>query len=753
MMSRRTTVRGALVFAASLIGCHSPDVGEIEPHPDSDTTGIPADVSDALAQLPDAQVLESTDDGIPTFIIGTLAQVGQFQNDNADAASAAIMPMLPKVLAPMRLTTGDLALRLMNVDDSGGRHFRYRQVHSGLEVVGGDLVVHVDVKGAVIGVNGTARGDIADSLGANPVSQSTAVASISSDLRWRGMSVSPMREVYLQTADGKLFKAYEATVSGANALGPVRDKVYTNVETGQVLEVHPQVYFAENRKVYTTNHSTTLPGTLVRSEGGAASSDLDVNGAYDGTGDAYEGYKNFWNRDSYDNAGGVLTSTVHYSSNYCNAFWNGTQMAYGDGNSSQGCAPLARSIDVTAHELTHAVTERESGLVYSGESGGMNEAMSDIFGSFIEAFVNGGKTGTLTIDSGTFLVGEDVIPPFLRNQCDPAADGSSADFWSSTVGNLDVHYSSGVGNLAFCLLSQGGHHPRNKTTFNVTGVGLATAIRIMYEAQTNILTSNAKYANVRTAMEQAATNLGLSQSIKDSVSCAWAAVNVGTPPTSCGGSTPPPPPPGDIVLSNGVPVGNLSGATGSQTFASINVPAGQTTLTVNISGGSGDADLYVRFGSKPTLTSYNCRPYLNGNSETCTFNAPAAGTWFVMLNGYAAFSGVTLKATYSATTGGDPYIQNGVAVTNLSGASGSQQYFRIAVTAGRTLTVKISGGTGDADLYTRFGARPTTSTFNCRPYLNGNNETCTITNTSAGDYYIMLRGFTSYSGVTLLGSF
>src|SRR5262245_56531264 len=111
MMSRRTTVRGSLLLAASLLGCHSPDVGEIEPHPDSDTTGIPADVSDALAQLPDAQVLESTDDGIPTFIIGTLAQVGQFQNDNADAASAAIMPMLPKVLAPMRLTTGDLALR------------------------------------------------------------------------------------------------------------------------------------------------------------------------------------------------------------------------------------------------------------------------------------------------------------------------------------------------------------------------------------------------------------------------------------------------------------------------------------------------------------------------------------------------------------------------------------------------------------------------------------------------------------------
>ena len=83
-------------------------------------------------------------------------------------------------------------------------------------------------------------------------------------------------------------------------------------------------------------------------------------------------------RDSYNNAGAQLKSSVHYSTNYCNAFWNGSQMVYGDGNSSQNCLPLARAQDVTAHELTHAVTENESGLVYSGESGGLNEAMSDI---------------------------------------------------------------------------------------------------------------------------------------------------------------------------------------------------------------------------------------------------------------------------------------------------------------------------------------------------------------------------------------
>jgi serine protease len=205
---------------------------------------------------------------------------------------------------------------------------------------------------------------------------------------------------------------------------------------------------------------------------------------------------------------------------------------------------------------------------------------------------------------------------------------------------------------------------------------------------------------------------------------------------------------------NGVPATGISDATGGMKYWSLVVPSGQTTLTFTITGGTGDADLYVQSGTKPTLTSYACRPYKNGNVETCTFSPPTAGTYYVMLHAYAAYSGVTLTGTYSASGGGgDPYLTNGTAVTNLSGASGSAAYWRVATPAGKTLTIKISGGTGDADLYTRFGARPTTSTYSCRPYLNGNTETCTTTNTSAGDYYVMLRGYTSYSGVSLIASY
>ncbi len=723
-----------------------------------DPSGPPSDVQAALDALPDAQVLLYTQDGLPLYIVGELGKVGPMQTDDAAVADSMVRPTLQPVLSAFRLASSDLALRKLNVDENGHRHLRYTQSFNGIPVIGGDLVVHVDIKGAIYSVNGTARGDISTALGQSPISQTAATAAIRGDARFTGLDVTQQRTVYLQTADGVMHKAYEGTAAGMRGQNPARDTVYVDQDTGEIVAVHPQIFFAENRKVYSAGNGSTTPGTLNRSEGQAATTDIDVNAAYDNTGSTWEAYKGFWNRDSYNNAGGALISTVHYSSNYCNAYWNGTQMVYGDGSASQGCAPLARSMDVTAHELTHGVTQNESNLAYSGESGGLNEAMSDIFGAFAEAWVDGGKNGSLALSTNTWLVGEDVISGGLRSMCDPASDGVSKDIWTSSVGSFDVHYSSGVGNLAFCLMTKGGTHPRNKTTTQVPAIGMEKAIRIFYKAQTDVLTSNANYATMRTAMEQSTTALGYDQATKDAVGCAWAAVGVGSAPATCGGgggggggTTP-------GALQNGVAVTGVSGATGSQQTWTLAVPTGQTTLTFTITGGTGDADVYVSSGSAPTTTTYQCRPYKTGNDETCTFTPPSAGTYYVMLDGYAAYAGVTLKGTYSATGGGgggtgDPYLTNGASVTGAAGAASSAAYWRVATPAGKTLTVKISGGTGDADLYTRAGARPTTATYACRPYLTGNTESCTQTNTVAGDYYVMVRGYTAYSGVTLIASY
>ncbi|WP_374562623.1 M4 family metallopeptidase [Ideonella sp.] len=706
----------------------------------------PADVAQALGALHSVDVIQATPDGVPTFLRGDLGQAPQLNAAALSATELTMRPVLAPALAALRLRPAALKLRKVNVDSMGSLHLRYNLTHRGIDVVGGDLVVHVDGKGRVFAINGMARGDIAASLGSHDVGESAVHPAVMADARFAGMATTPPRRVYFMTPHGAIHMAYETVVTGQRGQDPVRDKVYVDVDSGTILGVHPQIYFAENRKVYSANNGTSIPGTLKRSEGQAATSDVDVNAAYDGTGATYESYKAFWNRDSYNNAGAALISSVHYSTNYCNAYWNGTQMVYGDGNSSQGCLPLARGQDVTAHELTHAVTENESGLVYSGESGGLNEAMSDIFGAFTEAYVDGGKTGTLAVSSDTWKVGEDIISPALRYMNDPAADGASKDYWVSGVGNVDVHYSSGIANLAFYLMSQGGTHPRGKSNINVTGVGMAKAIRIFYEANVNILTSNANFLAAGNATVQAAVNLGYPLADQISVANAWQAVGVAVPTPGGGGG-------GETVLTNGVPLSNQSGATGVQAFYKIDVPAGQTTLTFTISGGTGDADMYTKFGAKPTLSTYDCRPYKTGNAETCTVNAPAAGTYYVMLNAYSAYSGVTLTATYSGGGGGgDPLLTNGQAIT-VSGASGSAQYWRINTPAGKTLTITITGGTGDADLYTRFGSRPTTSTYLCRPYLSGNNETCTVTSTSAGDYYIMLRGYSAFSGVSLKASY
>ena len=708
----------------------------------------PADVASALNALPSVDVVHAAPDGVPTFVRGDLGHAPSLNAADLAGTQLAMRPVLAPVLAALRLRAADLRLRKINVDANGNQHLRYDQTHLGLDVVGGDLVVHVDGKGKVFAMNGTARGDIPAGLGLRDIGESAVHPLVVADTRYAGMATTPARKVYFVSPEGLVHMAYETVVTGSRGQDPVRDKVYVDVASGAILAAHPQIFFAESRRVYSANNSTSLPGTLKRSEGGAATTDTDVNAAYDGTGATYEAYKAFWNRDSYNNAGAALVSSVHYSTNYCNAFWNGTQMVYGDGNTSQGCQPLDRAQDVTAHELTHAVTENESGLVYSGESGGLNEAMSDIFGAFTEAYVDGGKTGTLAVSADTWKIGEDVLAPALRYMNDPAADGASKDFWTSTVGNVDVHYSSGIANLAFYLMSQGGTHPRGKSTINVAGIGMDKAIRVFYEANVNLLTSTSKFLAAGNASVQAAVNLGYTLAEQTSVANAWQAVGVAVPTPSGGGGG------GDtdVVLANGMPVTGLSDVTGGQKFFKLDVPAGQSTLKFTISGGTGDADLYTKILAHPSLSVYDCRPYLNGNSETCTYNAPAAGSYYVMLRAYAAYSGVTLTGTYSAAGDGVAALTNGVPVS-ISGAAGSVQYWKINTPAGKKLTVSITGGTGDADLYTRFGSKPTTSTYLCRPYTNGNNETCTVASTSAGDYYIMVRAYAAYSGASLKASY
>ena len=507
-----------------------------------------------------------------------------------------------------------------------------------------------------------------------------------------------------------------------------------------------------------------------------------------------------------------LVMRVHYSSAYENAFWDGTTMNFGDGAST--FYPLV-SADVAGHEVSHGFTEQHSNLTYSGQSGGMNEAFSDMGGEATEYYWKG---------TNDFLVGPEIFKASgaLRYMANPTQDGGSIDNAANYTSSLDVHYSSGVYNKAFYKLA------------TTAGWDTPKAFKVMARANQLYWTPSSTFNSGACGVETAATDLGFT---KADVTAAFAAVGV-----SCAGGGGG----GDSVggpLTKGVAVTGIHVATaGNAVVYTLAVPAGSTNLTFNTSGGTGDMDMYTKAGSAPTDTVYDCRPYVSGNTESCTVAAPVAGTYYVRMKAYSAFTGVSLTANYTAggtntaptanftssvsgltatftdsstdpqgnatitghswnfgdgttSTTTSPSHTYGVAgtytvtetVTDSGGLTGSKSAsvtvtggggcsgtvlcsgtavalpsvatggvssnYTLVVPAGKTSVVfTISGGTGDADLYVKAGSAPTTSSYGCRPYTTGNAETCTFNAPAAGTYYVNVRAYAAYSGVSLKGT-
>ncbi|MFE8596445.1 M4 family metallopeptidase [Archangium violaceum] len=705
-------------LGASLAACGSMQEGEAPVQGGDD-----ADIQAALARIQGARVLGS-DDGVPYAVKGQFGRASQAAGLRAQPDVRGALGLVAPVF---RLNENDLVFRRASVDTQGHQHLRFQQTKNGLRVVGGELVMHVDAAGNVYAANGSARDGSSVSSVAKVSPEAAKVAAVENTTA-RIATTQSAELLYLRSEGSSEPRlAYEVRLKGERDGMPVHDLVYVDAQRGGILLVNPLIHDALNRKVYSANNGSTTPGTLKRSEGQAAIGDAHVDMNYDMLGATYNCYKTLFGRDSYDNAGAALISTVHYGSNYVNAYWDGTQMVYGDGNNSDSIE-LGKDLDVTVHELTHAVTDTESDLIYSGESGGLNESMSDIFAGVCESW-----TRNWAVDADVFMIGEDIWTPgtpndALRYMDDPAKDDVSLDFYGDYSAGVDVHYSSGISNLVFSLLSKGGVHPRGKSTNVVPAIGPEKAGRIFYKANTDLFTASTTFEQAKTYTLQAAEALyGAGSAEASAVNEAWKAVGV------------PPPPPVVNPLSNGVPVSSLSGSSGNKKYYSLEVPAGQTSLAFEISGGTGDADLYVRSGAVPSASTYDCRPYASGNAESCPFPNPAAGTWYVMLNAYSAYSGVTLKGTYGGGGGG-----GGTPVsTTASGTVAKNENDRFGpynVVAGTTFKVVMTG-TRNPNLYVRFGAAPTTSAYDCRPSLSGASETCELT-VPAGQSvaHIMVRG-------------
>ncbi len=527
-----------------------------------------------------------------------------------------------------------------------------RTLHSdqevnGLTVHGAGLVINLDKAGRVRRISGgiTDKMDLPRAAAVNSqVAEATALAAREGSALLGG---SP-EKAYVVDTSSQVVLAWKIMVAYEDERGPQQDAVFVDATTGDVAAIHPQFHYAmalETRDCQETTSNCVLISTSTNS---INTGDLAIDSAHNYARATYLYYANQHGRDSMDDNGMPMRSRVHYDRNYNNAFWDGYQMTYGDGDGTT-FVPLSQDADVVAHELTHGVTGFTSNLIYSNESGALNEAFSDIFGAMVDR--QEGATG-----ADIWLIGEDIYTPntpgdALRNMADPVAANDYDYYPTRYVGTQDnggVHWNSGIANLAFVLLVEGGTHPRGKTSVVVPSLGFDVAADIFYRANTQCLTASSNFEAARNCTADWAAAL-YSQAEVDAVQLAWDAVGVpGGPP--------------DPNAVTALDESNLSGSTGSERRYQVDVPAGATNLRIEISGGSGDADLYVRYGAEPSTATYDCRPYLNGNSEACEAATPTAGTYYIMVRAYSAYSSVRLRASYIGT--GEPQNQAPVAGFN-----------------------------------------------------------------------------------------
>ncbi|GLX79442.1 hemagglutinin [Thalassotalea insulae] len=643
-------------------------------------------------------------------------------------------------------------------DNLGKGHSRITQTINGLNVYGTNMMMHTDKETGQDLVNIYA---VTGKLAVNPDPESKVNVH-----KGNGKSRKLAKEVAAQIGDiqGKpeLSYIYLPLTDETKLAWRVRvtwnnggddfgdDFLFIDAEDQSVLTRHAQVHQAKNWQTDDMNHiseSTVGPstprGTLLCTNNEACNED-SAQRAHDAASEVYDYYQEQFNRLSINGSDMTVVSGVHVGVNYNNAFWYNNRMWYGDGDGSQ-FIDLTNGFDVVGHELTHGVTEYTAGLVYENASGALNEAWSDILGMSADAY----KKGSTQPD---WLLGEEVMASgsgALRYMNNPTQDGYSTDwypdrisFTSNPTNSNDhggVHGNSGIANLAYQLVVDGGTHPRGKSSAVVPSIGLAKAEQIFYRALTTYMSSSTDFAGARSATAQAATDLyGATEAT--AVETAWCAVGVG----SCPGTTTPT----TDVLENGVEMTGLEASTGQELDFTMEVPAGASDLSFNISGGSGDADLYVKFGSAPTTSSYDCRPWKNGNTESCSFSTPQAGTYHVMVRAYSTFDGVGLTGSFTESTGG--VTGGSESKTNLSLSRGQWDYTALDIPAGMsTLTVTMSGGSGDADLYIRQGSNPTTSTYACRSWASGNTESCTINNPAAGNWNVGIYGYAASSGMNV----
>lgn len=488
----------------------------------------PSQPTSTLTSAPDAAcisngnaaVAEHTQTGAVRFVgteAGQILRPTEAANAGSPEAAAGGYMAACGSMFGLENAARDLTVSRTVTDADGRSMVRYQQTFNGVPVLAGEFIVNLSSDRQVTSVIGEAlpnvRVDTQPRIDAN-AARSAAASMLS---RQYGVDASelivsePSLWIYnptlLQPGGGFSQLVWRMEVTHPTRL---HLRVFTLIDAhrGSMALSFNQTDFALNRQTYDANNTQSLPGALRCNESNPTCSGGDSHevAAHKYAGHTYNYFKNNFNRDSINNAGMTLISTVHYDFEYFNAFWNGQQMVYGD------AAGFPLADDVVGHELAHGVTEYEAGLFYYYQSGAINESLSDVFGELMD-LTNGDGTDTA---AARWQIGEDIAGNgALRNMKDPTLFGdpdkmTSSHYyketcgrWTSDCDNGGVHYNSGVNNKAAYLMTDGG-------TFNgksVSALGTTKVGKIYYEAETHLLVSGSDYGDLYNALYQACQNL------------------------------------------------------------------------------------------------------------------------------------------------------------------------------------------------------------------------------------------------------
>ncbi|WP_107094865.1 M4 family metallopeptidase [Streptomyces chattanoogensis] len=642
---RRTVATGALVAVTALLA-----------------VGVQAGTGTAAAPKPGAAQATPDAGALPVRL--SPSQRAELIRE-ADATTARTAQRL-RLGAKEKLVVKDVSK-----DADGTLHTRYERTYAGLPVLGGDLVVHESRGGRLKGVTKAVRSQLKVASTTARIKPSAAEAKAVGAARALGSkktaaAKAPRKVVWV--ADGKPVLAYETVVGGLqedgtpNALHVITDATtgarifqYQGIENGVGNSEYsgkvtigtsgsaPNFTMTDatrgNHKTYDLKHGTSGTGSLFTDADDTWGDGTPQNAQTAGVDAAYgaqvtwDYYKNVHGRSGIRGDGVGAYSRVHYGNSYVNAFWDDGCfcMTYGDGSGNSH--PLT-SIDVAGHEMSHGVTAATANLEYSNESGGLNEATSDIFGTAVEFYANNAA------DPGDYLIGEkidingDGTP--LRYMDKPSKDGASADYWSSNVGDKDVHYSSGVANHFFYLLSEGsgpkdigGVHYDSPTYdgLPVPGIGRANAEKVWFKALSQYMSANTDYAGARTATLKAAADLfGQGSASYNTVANTWAAVNVGArvpdggvTVTNPGNQT------STVNQAASLQIKASSGTAGALSYAAKGLPAG---LSINAGTGLISGTPTAAGTSSVTVTVTDAAKKTGTATFTWTVNPAGGGSVF-----------------------------------------------------------------------------------------------------------------------------